>query len=78
METKVVKDFLAETPQFQGIFNQLEQAVYEPQVPAWFNARTELKGFLEKAFKQVLTPKEALDQAAAKFTELIAAEEVQK
>jgi len=78
METQIVKDFLAETPQFQGIFDQLEQAVYEPQVPAWFNARTELKGFLEKAFKQVLTPKDALDQAAAKFSELIAAEEVQK
>jgi len=75
MASQAVKDFLTEFPQFQGIFDQLEEAVYEPQNPAWFKARTELKGYLEKAFKQVLTPKEALDQAAAKFSELIAAEQ---
>ena len=78
MQTEAVKKFLAEFPQFQGIYDQLDNAVFEPQNPAWFNARTELKGFLEKAFKQVLTPKEALDGAAAKFAELIAAEQAKK
>lgn len=78
MQSEAVKKFLAEFPQFQGIYDQLDNAVYEPQNPAWFNARTELKGFLEKAFKQVLTPKEALDGAAAKFNELIAAEQAKK
>lgn len=74
MQTDTVKEFLAEFPQFQGIFDQLEDAVFEPQNPAWFNARMELKGYLEKAFTQVLTPKEALDGAAQTLAKLVAEE----
>ena len=72
MASKTLQDFLTEFPQFQAIFDQLEVAVYEPQIPAWFKARPELKGYLEKAISQKLTNKEALDQCAAKLAELIA------
>ncbi|MDZ4183275.1 MAG: ABC transporter substrate-binding protein [Candidatus Cloacimonadaceae bacterium] len=75
MESPVIQDFLTEFPQFKGIFAQLENAVFEPQNPAWFKARPELKGYLEQAITQKLTPQEALDQAADKFAQLIAAEQ---
>lgn len=75
LKTDILRDFLSESPQFEAIFAQLEDAIVEPQMGAWFEARQHLKDYLEKAFKQVLTPKEALDQAAAKFAELIKEEQ---
>lgn len=75
LKTDVLREFLSESPQFEAIFAQLEDAIVEPQMGAWFEARQHLKDYLEKAFKQVLTPKEALDQAAAKFAELIEEEQ---
>jgi len=52
----------------------LEHAVFEPQTGAWFKARVELKNYLEYAMRNEMSPKEALDNAAKKFSELIAAE----
>ena len=75
LNTDVLNDFLQESPQFAAIYAQLDDAIFEPQIAAWFNARPELKGFLEKAFKQVLSPKEALDGAAEKFAQLIKEEQ---
>ncbi len=74
MESEVVKDFLTKYPHYQGIYSQLEEAVYEPQSSAWFKARPELKSFLERAMRGDLTAQETVDGAAAKFAELIAAE----
>ncbi|MCB5269742.1 MAG: ABC transporter substrate-binding protein [Candidatus Cloacimonetes bacterium] len=74
MESDVVKDFLTKYPHYQGIYSQLEEAVYEPQSSAWFKARPELKSFLERAMRGDLTAQETVDGAAAKFAELIAAE----
>ncbi len=74
MQSPTLVNFLKEYPQFQGIYDQLENAVYEPQIPAWFKARPELKGFLEKAMRGNSTPKEALDEANAKFKAIIAEE----
>jgi multiple sugar transport system substrate-binding protein len=74
MQSPTLVNFLKEFPQFQGIYNQLENAVFEPQIPAWFKARPELKGFLEKAMRGNSTPKEALDEANAKFKSIIAEE----
>ncbi|MGC9361713.1 MAG: hypothetical protein ACP5F3_02185, partial [Candidatus Syntrophosphaera sp.] len=70
--TETIRNFLSEYPQFKDIYAQLENAVFEPQHPAWFVARDELKKFLERAKEGILTPQEALDGAAAKFEELIA------
>lgn len=71
MRTQTITAFLQDFPQFANIYRQLDDAVFEPQHPAWFEARMELKGYLEKATKQILSPKEALDQCADKFRELI-------
>lgn len=74
MKSPALQNFLLEFPQFQGIYEQLEYAVYEPQIPAWFKARPELKGFLEKAMRGTESPKQALDEANDKFKSIIAEE----
>jgi len=71
MQTETIKDFLSEYPQFKAIFDQLENAVFEPQMGAWFLARMELEGYLERALRGDFVPAKALDLAAAKFEELI-------
>ncbi len=71
MSSDTIQDFLSESPQFKAIFEQLENAVFEPQNSAWFNARLELKGYLEKAIRNEIGPKEALDGANAMFSELL-------
>lgn len=72
MQTETIQSFLTEFPQFQGIYGQLEHAVFEPQHPAWFEGRPELKSYLEKAKEGILTPQQALDGVNAKLAELIA------
>ena len=72
MQTKTIRDFLGKYPQFADIYAQLDNAVFEPQHPAWFEARTELKSYLEKAKEGVLSPKEALDGVNKEFASLIA------
>lgn len=74
MQTPTIQNFLNTYPQFKAIYAQLDNAVFEPQHPAWFVARDELKKSLEKAKEGVLTPQQALDEAAGKFAELIAKE----
>ncbi|MDD4277896.1 MAG: extracellular solute-binding protein, partial [Candidatus Cloacimonetes bacterium] len=74
MASETIQNFLGKNPQFQGIFDQLEDAVYEPQTSPWFKARPELKLALERAMRNESTPKEALDALASKFADLIKAE----
>ncbi|MCK9556847.1 MAG: ABC transporter substrate-binding protein [Candidatus Cloacimonetes bacterium] len=74
MKSEIIVNFLQKNPQYKGIYEQLETAVYEPQTAAWFKARPELKGYLEKAMRNQNSPREALDGAAQKFAELIAEE----
>ena len=71
MNTDTIKTFLKEFPQFKAIYDQLDNAVFEPQLGAWFLARMELKEFLERAMRGDYSPKDALDLAVAKFEELI-------
>ncbi|GAB1468762.1 hypothetical protein MASR2M64_15130 [Candidatus Cloacimonadota bacterium] len=78
MDSPELKNFLKDSPQFQGIYDQLENAVYEPQIPAWFKARPELKGFLEKAMRDTESPKKAIDGAAEKFNQILADEQFVK
>lgn len=71
MASSTMQNFLNTYPQFQTIFAQLETAVYEPQIPAWFEARLELKGYLEKAIAEKLDNQSALDGAAKTFADYI-------
>ncbi len=71
MNSETMRTFLKTYPQFQTIFDQLENAVYEPQIPAWFEARMELKGSLEKAISGKEDNQKALDEVADKFSDFI-------
>jgi len=53
----------------------LENAVFEPQHPAWFLGRDELAKSLEKATEGILTPQQALDEVAVKLEKLVKEEE---
>ena len=72
METDTIKEFLNTYPQFRGIYAQLDNAVFEPQHPAWLEGRSELKKALEKAKEGILGPQEALDEAVKKLLEIMA------
>ncbi|MEN6445791.1 MAG: ABC transporter substrate-binding protein [Candidatus Cloacimonas sp.] len=78
MQSPVLQNFLKEYPQFQGIYNQLETAIFEPQISAWFKARLELKNYLEKAMRGISTPKQALDEMNDKFQSIINEEQYVK
>jgi ABC-type glycerol-3-phosphate transport system substrate-binding protein len=78
MDSPTLQNFLKEFPQFKGIYAQLDDAVFEPQIPAWFKARPELKGFLEKAMRGNESPQKSLDDANAKFKSIIAEEQFVK
>ncbi len=70
MKSDTIQDFLTESPAYRAIYEQLETAVFEPQSSAWFNVRLELKGYLEKALRAEISPREALDGANKMYIEL--------
>lgn len=74
MKTPAIIEFLNKYPQYRAIYAQLDNAVFEPQHPAWFVGRDELKKSLEKAKEGMLTPQKALDEAANKLSNAIATE----
>lgn len=69
MQSATIQDFLSESPQYKGIYEQLEYAVSEPQISAWFNVRLELKGYLEKAIRAEISPSAALNDANQMFVD---------
>ncbi len=70
MQSETIQEFLTQYPSYRAIYEQLETAVFEPQTSAWFNVRLELKGYLEKALRGEISPREALDGANRMFIEL--------
>lgn len=67
MNSSTIQEFLTQYPQFRAIFEQLESAVYEPQIAAWFKARPKLKEFLEEAIARKKDNRTALNGAAQMF-----------
>lgn len=72
MQTETMKGMLEAHPQYQDIYNQLDNAITEPQIPEWFDARPELEKAIETALLRKKTPQQALDDLAKKLTEAIA------
>lgn len=69
MQTKVMQDFLASHDQYRHVYFQLENAITEPQIPQWFEARPELEQAIEVALMKKRTPKQALDAFAKKLSD---------
>jgi multiple sugar transport system substrate-binding protein len=67
MQTKVMQEMLASHDQYQGVYAQLENAITEPQIPQWFEARPELEKAIEVSLMKKRTPQQALDDFAKKL-----------
>lgn len=71
-QEEVLKKRLEENPEIASVYNQLNYATYEPQISEWFETRKYLEEHvIEKVVRGVLKPQKALDNAAAKITEMI-------
>jgi len=63
-----IQKMLLENPSLADVYEQLEYAEFEPQIPAWFEFRKYFEEkVLESVFLQNLTPQEALSQAEQRF-----------
>jgi multiple sugar transport system substrate-binding protein len=78
MQTVTMKDMLAANPQSAAVYAQLDNAVTEPQIPQWFEARGELEKAIEMALLKKKTPQQALDMVAKDLTEAINKPALQK
>ncbi len=59
-----IQEMLAEHPGLIDVYQQLESADFEPQIPAWFEFRKNFEEIvLERVFSGTLSPKDALQNA---------------
>jgi len=56
MQTKTMQDLITATPQLRAIYAELDNAITEPQIPEWFDARTDLEKAIEAALLQKKNP----------------------
>lgn len=62
-----IRERLAETPGLAAAYRQVEYAVFEPRGLRWMAGRKALVEELEQAMLGAKTPKQALDDAAARY-----------
>jgi len=63
---------LLSNPEIKSVYDQLEEAAFEPQIPEWFETRKYLEDqVIEKVVRGALPAKEALDRAADKIEEML-------
>ncbi len=71
-----LKKRLNNNPEIKAVYDQLNYATFEPQISEWFETRKYLEEqVIEKVVRGVLTPQEALDNAADKIKKMIASRE---
>ncbi|MCD4819731.1 MAG: ABC transporter substrate-binding protein [Candidatus Cloacimonetes bacterium] len=64
-EEEGLKNRLISNPEIASVYNQLEYASFEPQISEWFETRKFLEEHvIEKVIRGILTPEEALENAA--------------
>jgi ABC-type glycerol-3-phosphate transport system substrate-binding protein len=60
-----LKKRLLSNPEIRSVYEQLEVATFEPQIPEWFEARKNLEDqIIEKVIRGAMPAQEALDKAA--------------
>jgi multiple sugar transport system substrate-binding protein len=65
MEQPNLKKRLFENSEIASVYKQLEHATFEPQISEWHETRKYMEEHvIEKVIKDILSPKEALDNAA--------------
>jgi len=72
----VLKERLKSNPEIASVYDQLNYATFEPQISEWFETRKYIEEHvIEKVIRGILTPKEALDNAAEMISKKIAERE---
>jgi len=67
-QQEAIQAMLIEHPSLADVYEQLEYAEFEPQIPAWFEFRKYLEEkVLESVFLQNISPQEALSVAEQRF-----------
>jgi ABC-type glycerol-3-phosphate transport system substrate-binding protein len=66
-QTDAFRRFVLEYPEYEKIVAQLEYARTEPMAKEWFTGRIYLNEAMEEAMRLDRTPKQALDDAAARL-----------
>jgi maltose-binding protein MalE len=68
-----LKERLSSNPEIKSVYDQLNDATFEPQISEWFETRKYLEEqVIEKVVRGTLQPQEALDSAADKIRTMIA------
>lgn len=63
-EQEYIQQMLREHPGLADVYEQLEFAEFEPQIPAWFEFRKNFEEIvLERVFMQAISPQDALSNA---------------
>ncbi len=76
MEVEALKNRIASNPEIASVYDQLNYATFEPQISEWFETRKYLEEHvIEKVVRGMLTPEEALDNAAEMIEKKIAKRE---
>lgn len=72
-QEEAIKRRLQSNPEIASVYEQLENATFEPQISEWFETRKYLEEqVIEKVLRGTLTPQKALDNAAKLIKEKIA------
>ena len=72
-QVEVLQERLKNNPEIASVYEQLNYATFEPQISEWFETRSYLEEHvIEKVLRGILTPKQALDKAAKKISDMIA------
>ncbi|MBC8415680.1 MAG: extracellular solute-binding protein, partial [Candidatus Cloacimonetes bacterium] len=72
----VLKKRLETNPEIASVYDQLNYATFEPQISEWFETRKYMEEHvIEKVIRGILSPKEALDNAAEMISKRIAERE---
>ncbi|MBN1327589.1 MAG: ABC transporter substrate-binding protein [Candidatus Cloacimonetes bacterium] len=71
-EEEILKNRMSESPEIASVYDQLNYATFEPQISEWFETRKYLEEHvIERVVRGILTPQEALDNAARRIEEMI-------
>ncbi|MDP8200814.1 MAG: ABC transporter substrate-binding protein [Candidatus Tenebribacter burtonii] len=76
MKVEALKNRISNNPEIASVYDQLNYATFEPQISEWFETRKYLEEHvIEKVVRGMLSPEQALDNAAEMIKKKIAKRE---
>lgn len=77
-DVPILAERLYLNPELAEVYDQLNYATFEPPIPEWFEIRRYLEErVLERVFRQRIGPREALQDAANRLTQMLERREVE-